>query len=281
VINYTKESQHPQYGKIRDRNLDKGDFVFALGRDVYEPQVSLPQEPEEVDGFDFGDIENRKKKRQEDERKLTKIKVKWAEWQKKFDAAYDEALKYDKDTDLKAGDKAKVWKRLANSFSQDNPYSTEDQLIRSKAVERMEYWRNYREPTPPETIRQEPSDGSNVHDNLPQSYSGSFQWHGSKSIAYLTISINNILTDLEDNVIAEGNGFYEEKGHANTDINIKIKITPSTLRFEMWEMNPTGSDDFVTDGSHVGTISNDLKSIQAVWTTKGSGEQGDLKLKAK
>jgi hypothetical protein len=98
---------------------------------------------------------------------------------------------------------------------------------------------------------------------------------------YVTISINNILTDLEDNVIAEGNGFYEAKGYDNTAINIKIKITPSTLRFEMWEMNPTGSGDYETDGSHVGTISNDLKSIQAVWTTKVSGKQGDLKLKAK
>ncbi len=124
------------------------------------------------------------------------------------------------------------------------------------------------------------SDGSNVHDNLPQSYSGSFQWHGSQSIAYMTISINNILTDLEDNVIAGGNGLYETED-GNTAINIKIKITPSTLRFEMWEMNPTGSGDYETDGSHVGTISNDLKSIQAVWTTKVSGKQGDLKLKAK
>ncbi|MCF8234434.1 MAG: SUMF1/EgtB/PvdO family nonheme iron enzyme [Bacteroidales bacterium] len=30
VINYTYESQHPQYGKIRNPNLDKGDFVFIL-----------------------------------------------------------------------------------------------------------------------------------------------------------------------------------------------------------------------------------------------------------
>ncbi|HBI14959.1 MAG TPA: hypothetical protein DDY20_05520 [Desulfobulbaceae bacterium] len=30
VINYTKGYQHPQYGKMRDPNLDKGDFVFAL-----------------------------------------------------------------------------------------------------------------------------------------------------------------------------------------------------------------------------------------------------------
>ncbi|MFC1856083.1 caspase domain-containing protein [Thermodesulfobacteriota bacterium] len=32
VINYTKSSQHPQYGKIRNPNLDKGDFVFALNK---------------------------------------------------------------------------------------------------------------------------------------------------------------------------------------------------------------------------------------------------------
>ncbi|MBT5259129.1 MAG: SUMF1/EgtB/PvdO family nonheme iron enzyme [Nitrospina sp.] len=30
VINYSKGSQHPQYGKMRNPRLDKGDFVFAL-----------------------------------------------------------------------------------------------------------------------------------------------------------------------------------------------------------------------------------------------------------
>ncbi|MCP4400415.1 MAG: hypothetical protein GY801_24300 [bacterium] len=30
VINYTRGAQHSQYGKIRDRYLDKGDFVFKL-----------------------------------------------------------------------------------------------------------------------------------------------------------------------------------------------------------------------------------------------------------
>jgi len=30
VGNYSKGTQHPQYGKIRDPNLDKGDFVFPL-----------------------------------------------------------------------------------------------------------------------------------------------------------------------------------------------------------------------------------------------------------
>jgi hypothetical protein len=31
VVNYSYGSQHPQYGKIRNPNLDKGDFVFVLG----------------------------------------------------------------------------------------------------------------------------------------------------------------------------------------------------------------------------------------------------------
>jgi hypothetical protein len=30
VVNYSRGTQHPQYGKIRNPNLDKGDFVFAL-----------------------------------------------------------------------------------------------------------------------------------------------------------------------------------------------------------------------------------------------------------
>lgn len=31
VVNYSSGSQHPQYGKIRNPNLDKGDFVFKVG----------------------------------------------------------------------------------------------------------------------------------------------------------------------------------------------------------------------------------------------------------
>jgi len=51
VVNYSKNSQHPQYGKIRSPNLDKGDFVFPLNQDesatftpapVIKPVVPLP-----------------------------------------------------------------------------------------------------------------------------------------------------------------------------------------------------------------------------------------------
>lgn len=32
VVNYSKGAQHPQYGKIRNPNLDKGDFVFRVAK---------------------------------------------------------------------------------------------------------------------------------------------------------------------------------------------------------------------------------------------------------
>jgi hypothetical protein len=43
VVNYSNNSQHPQYGKIRDANLDKGDFVFSVGlADRQEVTISAP-----------------------------------------------------------------------------------------------------------------------------------------------------------------------------------------------------------------------------------------------
>lgn len=47
VVNYSRGSQHPQYGKIRDPNLDKGDFVFPLPRatSTRQPAVGTAQSP--------------------------------------------------------------------------------------------------------------------------------------------------------------------------------------------------------------------------------------------
>ncbi|GHU09107.1 hypothetical protein FACS1894151_06240 [Spirochaetia bacterium] len=42
VVNYSYNSQHPQYGKIRDAALDKGDFVFVLAS-VTPQTTTAPQ----------------------------------------------------------------------------------------------------------------------------------------------------------------------------------------------------------------------------------------------
>ena len=41
VVNYSYGTQHPQYGKIRDPNLDKGDFVFMLKSKTTETKPVL------------------------------------------------------------------------------------------------------------------------------------------------------------------------------------------------------------------------------------------------
>ncbi|MBF0555184.1 MAG: SUMF1/EgtB/PvdO family nonheme iron enzyme [Nitrospirae bacterium] len=72
VTNYSNNTQHPQIGKIRDRNLDKGDFVFVLSGDkenVGKPEIDkakdeLSKKAQEVE-------ENRKKL--EEERELFEI----------------------------------------------------------------------------------------------------------------------------------------------------------------------------------------------------------------
>ncbi len=162
VSRLTNAAQTPRHGKLHDVRYDRGDFVFALN----EPQVQLQISPVESGKLDYADIVVEREKA----RKIAEIKEQWSKWQSNLDTAYEEALKYDNDSYLSASRKAQMWKRLANSFSQDNPYSTEDQLIRSKAVERFKYWRNYREPTPPVTIRQEPSYGGTSITKLRSSY---------------------------------------------------------------------------------------------------------------
>ncbi|MFQ5685230.1 MAG: DUF1566 domain-containing protein [Candidatus Scalindua sp.] len=145
---YYNTGQTPQYGKIKDPDLDEGDFVFALRDDIYDSQVQLPSNPGAGKSFDFDSIEKVKKRRQEEEKRLNKVKAEWAKWQQNLDSAYSEALKYDEDAYLNSNEKAQVWKRIIDGFNQDNPYSTEDQMIRSRAMERLNYWENYKEPKP-------------------------------------------------------------------------------------------------------------------------------------
>lgn len=41
VVNYTRKAQHPQFGKINDPKLDKGDFVFVIPKPMTKPTQPL------------------------------------------------------------------------------------------------------------------------------------------------------------------------------------------------------------------------------------------------
>ncbi len=59
VINYSKNTQHPQYGKIRNPHLDKGDFVFALPKTMSStpPPTPTPVDPAQELAF-WNSIQN-------------------------------------------------------------------------------------------------------------------------------------------------------------------------------------------------------------------------------
>ena len=119
VINYSRESQHPQYGKIRNPRLDKGDFVFALAKrkEVVEP---LPS-----DDFSLEDLE-----------KEAVYIEKWKKKQVRMTNAYKKTKKYDsRNIPLKY--KIKAWDRFLKSFSVNNPYSKADDHMIHEARQRV------------------------------------------------------------------------------------------------------------------------------------------------
>ncbi len=236
VINYTHESQHPQYGKIRNRNLDKGDFVFALRSVAYEQPVQMPSTPTGTGKLDFGDIEAER----ENAKKLADIKSQWSKWQGNLNTAYSEALKYDKDSYLNADKKVQVWKRLADSFSQDNPYSLEDQLIRNKAKERLNYWKNYKAPKPavkkPPVVNHKEQDYEPSYTKTPRvSFRTSYRKLGNDDVKSMLKKYK--LFDKYDNENGEFQNDYDLKTmHGN-----KVVIDNSTGL--MWHQS--GSDKYM------------------------------------
>ena len=49
VINYTHRQQHPQYGKINNPNLDRGDFVFAGMKDHLKQQEERKRQMQKIE----------------------------------------------------------------------------------------------------------------------------------------------------------------------------------------------------------------------------------------
>ena len=134
VVNYSYNAQHPQYGKIRNPNLDKGDFVFIIPLDKQEEEVSSTsvEEPPEVT-FSFEDLE---------------VQVKWQKYLATMEDAFSKVIQYEKGTDGADANIA-AWQHFLNSFPDDNPYSTRDEELRNAAQKRVQQWKSGTIPAQP------------------------------------------------------------------------------------------------------------------------------------
>lgn len=113
---------------------------------------------------------------------------------------------------------------------------------------------------------------------LPQQFTGTFRWEGVDETQRLVVNLYDVRT-MSGIITATGKGTYNTAGVV-TIIDVRISINTATGFFEMWEANPDRDSGFITQGSHTGAISPDLRRIEAVWTTSGTGARGKLELTA-
>jgi hypothetical protein len=116
---------------------------------------------------------------------------------------------------------------------------------------------------------------------LPRDYAGDFLWVDGTISQKVAIRINLITRAGPTQVEAVGCGRYEVLDRV-TDIGVQLLIDTESLAIEIREFSPSGAGarNFVTDGSHKGRLSRDLKTIEAEWTTLSDGRRGRLRLEA-
>jgi hypothetical protein len=118
-------------------------------------------------------------------------------------------------------------------------------------------------------------DGEGCVSSKANPYVGTYRWRGAPTAEPVRFWFERTEAAGDNVLKANGRGIYLSKPPVN--IRIRATIDLKTRRIEIWESNPDRLS-FLTNGSHVGTISSDRCRILAVWTTKGTGQQGDLVL---
>ena len=125
VVNYSRNAQHPQYGKIRNLKLDKGDFVFVLEKARLGVQEEIPTPPK-AEKLDLASIEESAKKR-----------GKWRNWQEQMKSEFNRVESIDQNPMNTNEEKKSAWDEFLRNYNEDNPISTEDEQLRKRATQRI------------------------------------------------------------------------------------------------------------------------------------------------
>ncbi len=143
VVSYSDEAQHPQYGKIRDPRLDKGDFVFQLPAPPV-PEVEGPPETT----FELGDLEA-------EADQVEAARKAWETRLEEMQAALRRAEEFE-GRPVGAARKVEAWQRFLSAFAADDPLSQKDDALRQRAAERLAHWRRQaaQPPLPPPRVEE-------------------------------------------------------------------------------------------------------------------------------
>jgi len=118
--------QSPQYGKIMDYELSRGDFIFyhitplkpITRASVMQPKPLLQSKIKDYDKV----IQKRKNE-----------KEKWAEWQESMKRDFVKVQEYQKRSELSPKEKIKIWESFLSLYKDENPYTKKDNELRTRA----------------------------------------------------------------------------------------------------------------------------------------------------
>jgi hypothetical protein len=113
---------------------------------------------------------------------------------------------------------------------------------------------------------------------LPRAFVGDFRWAAGGATQDIAIRFDTVRRLDAGHAEARGCGNYDVRGHV-TAIAVRMVVTLAGLQVEIFESDPDRAD-FVTDGSHRGNLSADLRTIEAEWITASTGARGRLRLEA-
>jgi hypothetical protein len=117
-----------------------------------------------------------------------------------------------------------------------------------------------------------------VSAQLPREFSGSFKWRGEEPALEVEFLFAERSSLEGSKLEVKGGGTYHLPGQV-THIRVRAVIDAASLDIEIWELAPT-TTVFVTEGTHRGKLSPDLRSISAVWVNEPTKKTGDLTLAA-
>ncbi len=123
VIDKAKAAGHVQTPAIYDQSV--GTFIFtgptAVNFTTTQPVLPAVPSPPSA-GFSLDDIAKQE----------TEAKTKWTQWQAGMQAAFDQASAFEGRAEAKRA----VWDRFLAAYAQKNPFSKDDDRIRSEAAAR-------------------------------------------------------------------------------------------------------------------------------------------------
>jgi hypothetical protein len=110
---------------------------------------------------------------------------------------------------------------------------------------------------------------------VPREFKGTFEWRDAPQPYTVTLKIEKIAE--KDGVLRfSGTHFYTP---GNYLLHVEGIIDPKSRVLTIRESDPAQSGA-ITNGSFSGTLSKDLQTIDAVWSTTDTRAKGDLKVQA-